>query len=160
MLLRIVLIILVIIWCVVIFVFSNMTGTKSNGKSKKFISKTLNKATHYKLKIRTLENLNTFLRKCVHASEFCILGILIFVCLRAFEIHNWQLSVISILISFLYACSDELHQKFVDGRHCKFTDVLIDTVGAIIGIIIINIIAKTVYKIKERKREKNECSIH
>lgn len=139
MLLKIVLIILVIIWCIVIFSFSNMTSSESNKKSRKIVNKMFNKITHNKIKIRTLEKLNTFLRKCMHATEFCILGMLIFICLRTFEIHNWQLSVISIFISFLYACTDEFHQKFVDGRHCKFTDVLIDTAGACIGILILSI---------------------
>ena len=140
MLLKIVLIILVIIWCVVVFLFSNETGNESNKKSGKLVNKLFNKITHNKIKIRTLEKLNAFLRKCMHASEFCILGMLIFVCLRTFEIHNWKLSVISIGLSFLYACSDEFHQKFVDGRHCKFTDVLIDTAGTCIGILILSIL--------------------
>ncbi|HEX2359790.1 MAG TPA: VanZ family protein [Solirubrobacterales bacterium] len=32
-------------------------------------------------------------------------------------------------ISFLYACSDEYHQTFVDGRAGTVTDVLIDSAG-------------------------------
>ena len=32
-------------------------------------------------------------------------------------------------ISFLYACSDEYHQSFVDTRHATPVDVLIDSVG-------------------------------
>ena len=139
MLLKIILIILVIIWCIIIFLFSNMTGSESNKKSGKIVNKMFNKITHYKIKIRTLEKLNTFLRKCMHASEFCILGILISICLRLFGVQNWQLSTISIIFTFIYACSDEFHQKFVEGRHCKFTDVLIDTSGSIIGILILNI---------------------
>ena len=142
MLLKIVLIILVTIWCIVVFLFSNMTGNESNKKSGKLVNKMFNKITHNKIKIRTLEKLNAVLRKCMHASEFCILGILIFICLRVFEIHNWQLPIISILLTFLYACSDEFHQKFVDGRHCSFIDVLIDTAGACIGILILSIFIK------------------
>ena len=45
-------------------------------------------------------------------------------------------SAISLIFCFLYACSDELHQYFVPGRACQFTDVLIDTSGAFTGIII------------------------
>ena len=32
-------------------------------------------------------------------------------------------------LSFLYACSDEYHQTFVDGRAGTATDVVIDSVG-------------------------------
>lgn len=37
---------------------------------------------------------------------------------------------LSVLISFLYAVSDEYHQSFVPGRGPAFRDVLIDTIGA------------------------------
>ena len=37
---------------------------------------------------------------------------------------------------FLYACTDEIHQSFSPGRSCQFTDVLIDTGGALVGILI------------------------
>lgn len=141
MLFKILLVILIIVWCAVIFLLSNMTGKESGDKSQQIVSKIFNKITHNRIKIRTIEKLNGFLRKCMHATEFCILGILIFLCLRTFEVHNWKLSVISIVLSFLYACSDEFHQKFIDGRCCRFKDVLIDTSGATIGVILVNIIS-------------------
>lgn len=139
MLLKIVAITLVIIWCIVIFLLSNMTGKESGEKSQQIVSKIFKKITHNRIKIKTLEKLNRILRKCMHATEFCILGILIFLCLRTFEVHNWKLPVISIVLSFLYACSDEFHQKFIDGRCCRFKDVLIDTAGAFIGVLILSI---------------------
>ena len=37
------------------------------------------------------------------------------------------------MLSFLYACSDEFHQFFIAGRSAQFTDVMIDTCGALIG---------------------------
>ena len=43
---------------------------------------------------------------------------------------------ISLLISMLYACTDEFHQHFVPGRSCEVRDVLIDTAGALIGILV------------------------
>lgn len=44
-------------------------------------------------------------------------------------------SFISLSVSFVYACSDELHQYFVPGRSCESTDILIDTTGSICGIL-------------------------
>lgn len=136
MLLKLIFIILIIVWCAVIFLFSNMTGKQSGEKSKSIIRK----ITFNKLKENTLEKVNAVLRKCMHATEFCILGILIFICLKLFGVHNWNLSAISILLSFLYACSDEFHQLFVKGRCGSFKDVLIDTLGASIGVLILNLI--------------------
>lgn len=51
-----------------------------------------------------------------------------------------------VLFCFLYACSDELHQYFVPGRACMFTDVLIDTCGSITGLLISVITAKIITK--------------
>ena len=45
-------------------------------------------------------------------------------------------SLITVGICLLYACSDELHQYFVPGRSCMFTDVLLDTSGGITGMTI------------------------
>lgn len=170
---KFIIIFFIIIWCIVIFVFSSMSGDESNIKSKETINnvidKTLevtnnsgitNKHPSENKMNNVINKLNKPLRKCMHASVFFILAILIYLGLKSFEIRGFKLSIIPIVVCFLYACSDEYHQTFVDDRTSEFTDVLIDTVGAIIGIIIINIIVKTVYKIKERKREKNECSIH
>lgn len=41
---------------------------------------------------------------------------------------------------FLYACTDELHQAFVPGRACAFTDVLIDTSGGALAMVLIAMI--------------------
>lgn len=50
-------------------------------------------------------------------------------------------------ISSAYAVTDEVHQIFVDGRSCQFTDWLIDTAGAITGLIIFLIIQIIIGKI-------------
>jgi VanZ family protein len=43
----------------------------------------------------------------------------------------------TLLIVFLYACSDEYHQSFVPGRTALFSDVCIDTAGGTIGLFIL-----------------------
>ena len=58
----------------------------------------------------------------------------------------------SILLSFLYACTDEIHQIFVPGRSAQFRDVLIDTLGASFGTLIAYLILKLITKIKEHSK--------
>ncbi|MNN38370.1 VanZ like family protein [compost metagenome] len=41
--------------------------------------------------------------------------------------------VYAILIAFLYACTDELHQSFTPGRTAMVQDVVLDTIGAACG---------------------------
>ena len=54
----------------------------------------------------------------------------------------------SIFLSFLYACTDELHQIFVPGRSAQFRDILIDTLGASFGATITYLTIKLFAKIK------------
>ena len=44
--------------------------------------------------------------------------------------------MLSSLFCFIYACTDEFHQLFVMGRSCEIRDVLIDTLGSFVGILI------------------------
>ena len=50
--------------------------------------------------------------------------------------------LISILICIIYATSDEIHQMFVPGRACMFTDILIDAAGALTGVLILALFLK------------------
>ena len=53
---------------------------------------------------------------------------------------SWQLvRFISFFATAAFACSDEFHQLYVPGRNGCVTDVLIDCVGILIGIIICSI---------------------
>ena len=59
----------------------------------------------------------------------------------------------SITLSFLYACTDEIHQIFVPGRSAQFRDILIDTLGASFGATITYLTIKFFAKIKARTRK-------
>ena len=45
-------------------------------------------------------------------------------------------AIFSFLFSVLYASSDEFHQTFVPGRDGNIVDVLIDSSGALVGILV------------------------
>ena len=68
------------------------------------------------------------LRKIAHLSEYAILGALL---LRAI-----QRPAVAILAGCLYAVTDEVHQMFVEGRVGAPLDVAIDTVGALVGVLV------------------------
>ncbi len=38
-----------------------------------------------------------------------------------------------VLFSFLYGCSDEIHQSFVPGRSAEIMDLIADTIGGAVG---------------------------
>ena len=72
-----------------------------------------------------------FLGKAAHVAEYAILGWLIQRA-RGDKRAWWQ----SWLMAILYAATDEFHQSFSPGRTPRVTDVMIDAVGAGIGMVV------------------------
>ena len=68
------------------------------------------------------------LRKIAHGFEYAVLGALLVRALRN------ELPALGAGVA--YAASDELHQHFVEGRVGAPLDVLIDSVGVAIGIVL------------------------
>jgi VanZ family protein len=85
-----------------------------------------------------------FIRKSAHMTEYAVLSVLIFQSLRMLLPRVWGVSLISISLSYLYAATDEYHQSFIVDRTPLFADVLLDTGGAIIGIILFILLSKLV----------------
>ena len=75
------------------------------------------------------------LRKLAHATEYAILGALLF---RALSREAPALAA-----GVLYAASDEVHQHFVRGRHAAPVDVLVDAVGVGLGIFLLRRLLQT-----------------
>ncbi|HJJ00574.1 MAG TPA: VanZ family protein [Coriobacteriaceae bacterium] len=88
------------------------------------------------------------IRKTAHASEYASLAIsLVITCWQLYAWRcdkesgpcrrlddAWRLwGVAAFVIAVLYACSDEIHQLFIDGRAGQVADVLVDASGAAIG---------------------------
>jgi VanZ family protein len=88
-----------------------------------------------------LDIAQTGVRKTAHLTEYCMLGWLLWAshkwATRGFQRWSWGEFRIIIAICALYASSDEFHQHFVGGRHGSPIDVLIDTTGATIGLLLI-----------------------
>lgn len=119
-----------IIWMLFIFTMSHTIGTVSSQQSN-FIADII--AQYLKIDY----NLLTFIiRKTAHMSEYAILLLLLYFGITKINIYKYSLSI-SLFITFIYACSDEIHQLFIPGRSGQFTDVLIDTSGALIMLLLI-----------------------
>lgn len=132
---------LLILWMIIIFVLSNDTGTASSNKSDgiaSFISDIIS--------FIDTDTLIFIIRKLAHFTEYIILGILFLNVLKDYNNIDIKLVIITILFCFSYAISDEVHQLFIQSRSGKFTDVLIDTLGSSIGVIIYYLILKRKYK--------------
>lgn len=78
------------------------------------------------------------IRKMAHFLEFMILGILVIMNIHEYKKKNVLLW--SLVLSGIYAISDEIHQLFVPNRSCSPKDMLIDISGACLGIFLYHLI--------------------
>ena len=89
------------------------------------------------------------IRKAAHFGIYMLLG---FCMLSAFEktfkIKIWLNIVFSMISSVLYAISDEIHQNFSAGRGPSPKDVLIDSAGALCGILFFWALLAILHKIE------------
>jgi VanZ family protein len=76
-------------------------------------------------------------RKFVHASEYALLCFLWWRALRTVLAHPAALYA-AFAIAVGYAATDEFHQGFVAGRHSTWVDVVIDSLGAGIAVLLIH----------------------
>ena len=90
--------------------------------------------------------LNRIVRKLAHLTEFTILGGVLYVVLRRYIEYGTVVKTIG--VGIVIACLDEFIQLFSLGRSSQVFDVLIDTIGIIIGISVV----KLAYYISHDKR--------
>ncbi len=50
---------------------------------------------------------------------------------------TWPILMIAFTLTVLYGMSDEIHQRFVPGRHGRVADVLFDTAGALMMVLLL-----------------------
>ena len=139
--------ILLILWCLLIFFFSNENGEVSAGRSKLVTNNTItayekvfDKEVKNRKKVH--DNLEVVIRKTTHFGLYFILGVLTFLCLKEYNLDLRKQIIYSVIFCFLYAVSDEVHQIFTSDRGPRALDVLIDTLGSTTSIMIISLIMK------------------
>ena len=93
--------------------------------------------------------LNRIVRKLAHLTEFTILGGVLYTILRRYITYGTVIKTIG--LGMLIASLDEFIQLFSPGRSSQISDVLIDTVGIIIGILLVKLAYYIEYKISTFK---------
>jgi len=87
----------------------------------------------------TLLSIHFIVRKCAHVGEYAVLALLL---LRAAIFMTYlKRSLAMLYVSVWGAClfvatTDEFHQTFVASRGASATDIMIDSGGAILGLLI------------------------
>ena len=81
-------------------------------------------------------------RKCAHLAEYAVLALLVWWALRQpppARAPRWSWSKAGVVLALvaLYAASDELHQAFIPTREGSVRDVLLDTLGGALGLLVL-----------------------
>lgn len=142
-----------ILWMGLIFYMSNQPGDVSSKQSGLVLK--LFQVLGIDLSKELGEVATFIVRKAAHFTEYFILYIL---CVNVMK-HYFDIKkaiVYAFAVSFLYACTDEIHQYFIPGRAMAFKDVLIDSSGALFAMIIRTVLLKG--KRNNRREEKFNMS--
>lgn len=135
---KIIFTIMTLLWVAVIFSFSLQPGELSGDISGSFLRRVLEwfaPGVFEQLDTMPQEQLefwHMILRKCAHFTEFAVLGMLSSLTLLQTKVSYRVL--IAIGFCFAVASVDETLQLFVDGRAGRVVDVMIDGIGALVGI--------------------------
>ncbi len=128
---------------IIIFLLSNQKAQDSKQLSNSFITKTIiniyemkhGKITEEK-KIEIKENYSFIVRKAAHFTIYLVLGLLVSLVLIGKNLNIKQIIIYGVLICMAYAITDEIHQIFVSGRSGEIRDIIVDTCGSTVGILL------------------------
>lgn len=131
-----------LLWMGLIFWFSARTGVESSAQSGGIVDtiirlffSSIYEASPAK-QDALIHILTLLIRKGCHAAEYCVLGLLL-LGTQSWKYPLKRTALTAWILTVCYAITDEIHQYFVPERACMVRDVLIDSTGAAVGILIL-----------------------
>lgn len=136
-----------------IFWFSSQPASQSDSLSRGLLERLLQFLLGASYRARLLR-LNHQFRKLAHFVEYAVLG----VCLAGTFRYQKRVPPLAaaLVAGFLYAATDELHQRFVAGRGPQFKDVLLDTSGVAVGALSLLLLLRLFRALRKPTQTKQE----
>lgn len=78
---------------------------------------------------------NLILRKLAHITEYTFLAVLVYRAVSRRLTISTTANIVVLIIVLLYAMTDEIHQVLVPNRTGTGVDVIIDAIGAVLGVL-------------------------
>lgn len=159
--------VLAIVWMCVIFAFSAQSKEESGAVSESFTYQIVSStSTFFHLDLsdervkEIADAIEGFVRKAAHMTEFGILSVLLFIWIGQWEMGLLRRGLTASGAAAVYAATDEIHQLFVPGRSGRFSDVCIDSAGAVLGVVVFVLFVKliTAARTLRGKREARKLS--
>lgn len=161
--LRIIFFVLAIGVMVTIFVLSSQNAEKSSETSKgltKVAVKIIDSEYESRppgVQKQLWKRASFIVRKLAHFSIYTALGF----CISCAAGRRRLFSAASggvIVFGFLYALSDELHQMASEGRSCELRDMMIDTGGVLVGMLISMAVFAVIALFMKRKTRRTDSA--
>lgn len=117
---------LFLLFCLIsaIWFFSSQTGEESSSLSQALI--------HW-LHLENLPEIQFLIRKTAHFSIYLVMGVLWYLFYDALGFTPGYAVLAAVSFSIVFAGIDELHQTFIPQRAGQLRDVVLDSIGAIVG---------------------------
>lgn len=155
--------ILVVSWCVLIYFMSDETAIESSDRStglvRRFIDAFVSLFGGDADDAELVDLLEYYVRKAAHMFLFFVLSIFTFSFLSCYSLRVRVRCGITLLFCFLYCVSDEIHQLFVEGRSGNLFDVFVDMVGVISALATMLAFIFIINKIKHKKHRSSPSVI-
>ena len=153
-----------LLWMGVIFIFSAQNADASQKTSSGIVQNVVDIVVEDFHELPEEDKKEVFtkfsfsIRTFAHFAEFAVLGIFsLFASLTVTLPERFKkkrllwLLLFCLVFCFLYACTDEIHQMFSDGRSAQLLDIAVDTAGSLVGM------GMTVFFVKWYTKRKEVC---
>ncbi len=100
------------------------------------------------------DGIHYYVRKAAHMTEYFLLAIAISFPLYVYGVRGIWLMLLAGIVCVGFAGLDEYHQSFVDARTPAVKDVGIDSIGAFIGILLVQAFCWSVLNNPNKKKKK------
>ncbi|HIZ22089.1 MAG TPA: VanZ family protein [Candidatus Blautia faecigallinarum] len=145
-----------------IYSFSAQTGEVSGDLSYKISyqivetkNEVLNEGKSYEELAYAADGIHFYVRKAAHMSIYFLLAITVSFPLYVYRVRGLWLMFLAGIICVGFAGLDEYHQSFVAGRGPSLRDVGIDSIGAFIGILLVQLFCwSTLHDPGQREKKK------
>ncbi len=148
---------MVLLWMGLIFSFSQQPAVESKAVSREVVREVapiVHPGFHHlepKEQESIIANMHGLVRKQAHSALYFALAILSMGALAMQGKKGWVRIFISLTICLLFAMSDEFHQTYVPGRSGEWRDVAIDFGGALLGVLIFQLLAILLGRLRKKK---------
>ncbi|ANU13913.1 acetobutylicum phosphotransbutyrylase [Planococcus halocryophilus Or1] len=124
-------------WMAVIFYLSHQPGSASSHLSSGIVTALLSFIDGVAPQLDIdIESFHTFIRKNAHFIAYFLLGLLSLNAWRSSGFRGAKQLMLSFGLSVLFAITDEVHQLFIEGRSGEVRDVLIDSSGVGLSVLV------------------------